>query len=135
MDFGSLNTKIGAEKGAFMQLKHPAFGTLLWDGEGKDRVPVGINVRGTESKTVQDRLKELQQDKMSKKSKIDTERAGMEFACSLVIDWTGIDRDGSPVPATDENIKWFFGLSDSFVEQVLDFAQDRASFFKVDAES
>lgn len=128
MDFSALNTKVPAEKGAFLHLKHPALGTLLWDGEGADRKKVGVYVRGIESKTVQDRIKRTQKEKLDG---VDgAEEAGRAFAVSLIVSFDGVERDGKPLPATDEGIQWFFDQSDGFVEQVLKFAQDRASFFK-----
>jgi len=122
MDFATLDTKTPAEAGAFLHLRHPALGHLLYDGEK----PVGLMVRGTESKTAQDRLKAVQRDRM----KGDKEGDGLAFVCSLVIGFQGVERDGKAVDATDANVRWFFGLSDGFVEQVVTFASDRASFFK-----
>lgn len=130
MDFSALNTKAAAEKGAFLHLKHPALKTLLWDGEGKDRQAVGVTLRGMESKTVQDRLKRLQKDRMTDGKPADPED-GLDFVVSLVIGFTGCDRDGVPLDAKNEDdVRWFFGLSDGLVEQVIEFARERANFFK-----
>ena len=124
MDFSTLDTKKAAEKGAFLHLQHPALGHLLWDGEGDSRKPVGVYVRGMESKTVQDTLKRLQSDKL----RGDDDGDDLAFVASLVIGFSGADRDGRPLTA--EDARWFFGLSVGFVEQVVAFAKDRASFFK-----
>ena len=123
MDFSALDTKKAAEKGAFLHLKHPALGHLLWDGDDKTR-PIGVFVRGMESRTVQDTLKRLQADKM----KGDDAGDDLDFVASLIISFTGAERDG--VPMTADDAKWFFGLSVGFVEQVVTFAKDRASFFR-----
>lgn len=127
MEFSTMNTKTQAEKGAFLHLKHPALDYLLWDGEGDKKKKVGVMVRGTESKTVQDRLKAVNKERLTNPD--DDSKAGLDFVVSLVFELIGIDRDGKPAASTDENIRWFFQLSDGFVEQVLEFAKKRASFF------
>jgi hypothetical protein len=124
MDFAALDTKKAAEKGAFLHLKHPALGNLLWDGEGDDRKPIGVYVRGMESRTVQDTLKRIEADRLKGESDGDD----LSFVASLIIGFTGAERDGKPLTA--EDAKWFFGLSVGFVEQVVSFAKDRASFFR-----
>jgi hypothetical protein len=130
MDFSALNTKAAAEKGAFLHLKHPAFKTPLWDGEGKDRTAVGVTLRGLESKTVQDRVKRLQKERMADGSPTDA-GDGLDFVVSLVIGFTGCDREGVPLDGkSEDDVRWFFGLSDGLVEQVIEFARERANFFK-----
>lgn len=127
MDFAALNTKAAAEKGAFLHLRHPATKALLWDGEGATRIAVGVTVRGTESKTVQAVLKRLQKDRMDAGDADD----GLAYVVALVMGFTGIHRDGVLLcDATDNDARWFFGLSDGFIEQVTEFARDGASFFK-----
>jgi hypothetical protein len=125
MDFATLDTKSAAEKGAFLHLRHPVYGHPLMDGE----TAVGVTVRGTESKVVQDRLKS------SAKARLDgdADQSALDFVCALVIEFHGVERDGETLTADDA--AWFFGLSDSFVEQVIEFAKDRASFFKVASAS
>ena len=74
MDFNALNTKDAAENGAFLHLKHPSLGHLLyntddplapWDGIGDEPQKVGVMVRGTESKTVKEQARAFARDRMT----------------------------------------------------------------------
>lgn len=121
MDIAALNTKTGAEKGAFLHLCHPAYGTPLLDDDDK---PVGLYVRGNEAPSVQKKLKAMQRGGMA-----GAEQTGLEYVCALVIDVQGLDRDGKPLSASRADLEWLFDQSDSFVEQVIAFARDRANFF------
>ena len=136
MDFKKLNTKAGAAKGAFLHLTHPALGHHLYTGEGADAdgvliekskaIAVGCHVVGLESERARERAKKIQRSKL----KGDDEENGLDFICSLVVDFVGIEQDGKPMVATDENKRAFFMESDALAEQVLEFAKDRANFFK-----
>jgi len=139
MDFATLDTKTSAEKGARLHLRHPAIQHLLYTGDGcdidgqwinkkKKGEAVGVVVRGTESKSVQDRLKILQKQKVKGEDEIGEESA-LEFVCSLVIGFFGLERDGKPIEANDDNKRLFFEMSDGLVEQVVDFSKERANFF------
>lgn len=123
MDFSNLNTRAPAEVGAFCHFRHPATGRQMMD-DGK---PVGAMVRGLESKSVTDAVK------ASSKAGLTGEDAGMTMAAALIISFVNVERDGKPLPATEEGIRWLFDLSGSFEEQILAFARDRANFF--DAKS
>jgi hypothetical protein len=142
MDFTTLNTKNDAEAGAFLHLKHPVLGHKLYEGEGatktgewtdKTKSPdaVGVMVRGTESKSVQDRVKKLRKAKLKGDDAAEPdEETGLSFVCSLVIGFKGLTKDGKPMEATDENKRAFFEQSDNLVEQVMTFAQERSNFFR-----
>lgn len=127
MDISTLNTKTGAEKGAFMQLAHPAFGTPLTDENDE---PVGLFVRGNDAPSVQKKLKAMQKASMS-----GGEQTGLEYVCSLVVGVKGLDRDGRPLTTSREDLEFLFGQSDAFVEQVATFARDRANFFGATASA
>lgn len=136
MDFSTLNTKSGASKGAFLHLKHPALGHKLYTGEGADQdgmltdkakaSPVGCHVMGLESERVRERAKAIQKMRLEG----DDEENGLEFICSLVTEIVGFEKDGKPMQTTEENKRAVFQQSDGLVEQVLNFAKDRANFFK-----
>ena len=141
MDFSKLETKIGAEKGAELHLRHPALGHLLYTGKGADEngklidakqepQKVFVMVRGTESPTVQAQARDLQAS-ILKNGGISNEdkEIGLAFASSLVISMHGIEKEGKPMEATEENKRDFFLQSDGLVEQVVKFAQNRANFF------
>lgn len=123
MDFSTLDTKTPAERGAFLHLRHPATGELLYDASKK---PIGMMVRGLESKTAQDHIKRLEKSRMKGAS---TEDTGFGVVSSLVMGFVGVDRAGAPLTIDTDDLHWFFGLSDNFVDQVMSFARDRASFF------
>lgn len=142
MDFTSLNTKKGAAKGAFLHLKHPALGHKLYTGEGASGLgelvdadkadKVGVSVLGMESERVRNRAKEISRKRMKDGENEATDEDGVIFVCSLVTEFHGIEKDGKPMAATEENKRAFFEQSDALVEQVLNFAQDRANFFKAE---
>jgi hypothetical protein len=145
MDFNSFNTKTGAEIGAKLHLRHPVLGHYLYSGDGADHLgrwkdkekspgAVCVIVRGTESKTVQDRLKQLSTNEMTGDAQKDENR-GLDFVCSLVIGFENIERDGEPMLPTEGNKRIFFEQSDSLVEQVIAFARDRTNFFSDAATS
>lgn len=122
MDFVAIDMKKASDTGAFLHLRHPSTGKLLYsDGE-----PVGVHVRGKESPAVQSRVKSAQRRRVTNDS---DEDFGLGYLVSLVIGFENIERDGKPLEPTDESIRWFFGRSDAFGEQVLAFSQDRANFF------
>lgn len=73
MDFTQLDTKKAAERGAFLHLKHPALGHLLyatetplepWNGVGEEPEKIGVTVRGTESETVKGEARDLAKQRM-----------------------------------------------------------------------
>lgn len=142
MELNKLDVKSAEEEGAFLHLTHPSGKFPMYTGKGadeygflfdenKDHEPVGVMVRGIESPTVKDTAKGIERRKMRKKrGQVNEEKDGLDFACSLVIEFRGIFRDGEPLEATDENKREFFEKSDKLVRQVLDFAQEGGNFFK-----
>jgi hypothetical protein len=123
MDFSKLETRGASEVGAFLHLVHPAHKTRLFDAAGE---PVGIYLRGTESTTV----RKLARKAAKRAAQSTDDDVGHDFLAALVIRFVGVERDGKLLGTDDADIRWFFGLSDSFGEQVLTFAQDRANFFE-----
>jgi len=141
MKLTSLETKTGASKGAFLHLRHPALGHLLYTGEGADEVgravdktkaeKVGCDVLGMESERVREKAREIQRRKMKDPDDAEAEEQGLEFVASLVTGFHGLfDGDGKPLPATPEGKRQFFEMSDDLVNQVMKFAGERANFWK-----
>lgn len=145
MDVSKLNTKIGAAKGAFLHLKHPALGHKLWTGEGADEEgratdrmkaeKVGLKIVGFESERIRQRAKKLNEEKLKRKDDgvedADAEEEGLDFLASLVTDVCGLTRaDGTPLKPVKEDLRYLFDQSDDFGQQVLAFAQNRANFYK-----
>lgn len=146
MDFTKLDTKTGATKGAFLHLRHPALGHRLYTGEGATEIgeladeekatAVGCHVVGLESEQVKARARRISAEKLKRKDagKPDPEQVdedALEFVCSLVTGFVGVERDGKPMDATDANKRAFFEMSNGLVEQVISFASDRANFFGI----
>lgn len=139
MKLTNLETKTGAGKGAFLHLKHPALGHYLYTGKGaddlgrkveKDAQAVGVHVLGMESERVREQAKTIKSRKL--KGDDDAEEAGIEFVSTLITEFVGIeDADGNSLKATDEAKREFLSQSDGLLEQILDFAGDRANFWRV----
>ncbi len=144
MDLSTLNTAGPAERGSALHLKHPALGHLLYTGDGASEMgelideskaePVLVFVRGIESKSAREFARALHQARMKLDEKRPSdlaaiEKIGLDFAVSLVVGFSGLERDGKPLEATEENIRAFLSASDEIVSQVTEFAQDKRNFF------
>ena len=140
MDFTKLNTKESAERGAWLHLHHPSGDYPLYTGEGaddfgrlvdasKDHKPVRVRIRGHESQTFRSAMHRINADKIADMSPAEAEKITKEVACALVIEFDGIEKDGSPMEATHENLMAFFSQSDALVMQVIDFAKEARNFF------
>lgn len=140
MDFGKFDSRAAAEQGRDLQLKHPAAGELIFDGDA----PCIVVVRGTESRDAQKALAKIRKIKMqadgegSETDEISLEDMHsrlVETATPLVVGFKNINRGDKPAKAPDD-IEWFLNLQlingvegeKSFVEQVVDFATKRANF-------
>ena len=140
MDFGKFDSRAAAEQGRDLQLKHPATGELIFDGDA----PCIVIVRGTESRDAQKALAKIRKMKMQADGESsDTDEISLEdmhsrlveTATPLVVGFKNINRGDKPAKAPDD-IEWFLNLQlingvegeKSFVEQVVDFATKRANF-------
>jgi hypothetical protein len=121
LDFSKLNTRAAADEGAFLHLRHPVTNAFLYTEKGD---AVGCMVRGTEGATVQKMVADLM-----KRPKLDDVQRGLALVSSLVISFVNVQYDGRALTDSQADKELFFGLSESFVEQVLEFAKDRANFF------
>lgn len=124
MDFASFNTREGAEEGRFLHLRHLETGDLLWDGEGDARKPVGIVLRGIESKAVLEAINASQR-RAAKGGEGDKD---MATAQAMVMEFRNIERDGKPLTTSAADLEWFFGLSSGLVRQVVEFASKPGNF-------
>ena len=153
MDFAKLDTKTPAENGAFLHLRHPSLGHLLYNGKGcdehndwkdkkKDASKVGVIVRGVESESVQNHAKKLDAQRIKntngkrkapggevERTAEEIEQEALDFCVSLVVGFVGFEKDGKEIVA-DENTKYaFFTSSNNLIEQVVDFAKDHQFAF------
>lgn len=134
MDFSKINTRLDAERGAWLQLTHPQLGHPLYTGVGADDLgrlvdpekphqKCELKVKGVESEVIRNRLKNMQGKNV--KDKEDD-----EFVASMVTDVRGIENGERQLEATISDMEWLFGRSASFKGQVLQFALDGANFFR-----
>jgi len=153
MEFANLDTKTPAEAGSFLHLRHPSLGHLLYNGDGCDKhnqwidikkpaEKVGVIVRGIESESVQNLAKSISANRMKNangkrkgpggevnQTLEEEEQEATDFCVSMVINFVGINRDGKPLEANDENKRAFFGSSDDLIKQVADFAKNHRYVF------
>jgi hypothetical protein len=122
MDFSTLNTRKAAAQGAFLHLLHPGTGKAMFTDAGE---AIGLTVIGTESDAVRNAVRQAQRNRVK-----DATEKGEDFLVSLVTGFHHIVRDGVTLDCTPENVRWILDLSDSFGEQILAFASDRANFFR-----
>ena len=117
-----------------MHLKHPITGAGLFTkkSDGKDDLtkPCTVIVRGAEADSVQKKLKAIRKRALKTKNSGQDEERGMEFVSSLVIGFENLEIGGKKLTGEPSDVTAFFDLSDSFVEQVLEFTRDRENFFQ-----
>jgi hypothetical protein len=144
MKLSALNTKAGAENGAWLHLRHPVkeYNHLLYEGPGADEYgrlidaekehrPVRLLVRGAESETVRAERHAIEAERLDGKV-ITAEEEGLRLVCSMVIEFQGLmDSTGAPLKADDKTKREFFDQSDGLVVQVVDFARQGANFFEM----
>ena len=146
MDFQQFNAKVGADDGRVLHLPHIQTGEPLWhiDKSDPDNIitePVGITVRGIESKTVLAALASRNRKNIgvaiSANDQADDQdaAAAKAVAKAIVIEFHHIERDGRPLTTSEEDIEWFFNLSASFVKEVRHFAADAGNFLAVEKPS
>lgn len=132
IDFNTLDLTAQGEAGYTLQLLHPKNQTEL---EG-----VTIKIRGDKSRTVQQferkRLNELQNKERVLKGKNkemtftteELERMAIEAAVVRVINWSGINENGEPVPFNEENATYMFEKFSWMRDQVREAAEDLDNF-------
>lgn len=150
MDFTNFDAVKAATGGAWMHVKHPASGNLLY-GTGADGTkdvdkPCRIKVLGSEAPSAQTTLRKLQKarardDQAKIKSQTEIHQELCDIATPLITEFENIDRGDRA--ATVDDIAWFLNLQitngqadeKSFAEQTVEFAFKRASFLGNDPQS
>lgn len=130
MDFTKFNTKEAAEQGRFLHLRHFRTGEFLYDEVDGKQERVGITLRGLESKTVQDAVKEYRRRAMA--GEIAPDREETAIAQAVVIEFHNIHRGDDLLTTSADDIKWFFDQSSEFVQAVVDFARTTGNFLAAD---
>lgn len=129
MKLSELDTKSGANHGAWLHLKRPD-GELHYSPDGK--TPTRVKVHGMECDAV--KRERIKRDRANAFHNVDNyitqEEFGDNVLASLIIDFEGIeDDDGNPLEPTMNNKRKFINLSEDINRQVLAFARDRTNFF------
>jgi hypothetical protein len=147
MDFDKFDARAAATAGAFLHLKHPSTGELIWADPvakgGADSQPCRVQMIGLESPQAQAALREIQKRKMTAVKKKDGEETRfftdlhaelVEAVKPLIIGFENIDRGKTPAGLAD--VEWFLNLQTlngseteiSFAEQISNFARKRSNF-------
>jgi hypothetical protein len=124
MDFGKLNATEYADKGAVLNVLHPAT---------REPLPgVTITLLGQDSKVYKARLSKMRQSFSGSNKKLDISKIEDEAAnnrVAVTIAWEGVEENGKPLECTPENVRYMYEKYDWLVEQVDRFVSDRANFF------
>lgn len=127
MDLKNLDYRAAQSNGAFLHLRHPATGDLMWEGAEVEGNEVGVYVKGVEDPKAQRLARIIQADNF--KNDRERENAGLDYAYHLVCGFKNLTRDGELLDHQDpKDLKAFFDLTDDFVHQIMEFAQVRANF-------
>lgn len=123
IDLNDLDLSAAAERGYEFELRHP--GT---------QAPLGmfVTVQGEDSDTYQAELRAMQQRRLTGRQAPRTVEQIDEQALDLLvlatIGWRGIQRDGSELPCTPENVRAVYRKFRWVREQVDAAVGDRANF-------
>lgn len=136
MDFTQYDSRAAAENGAWLHMRNPATGELLYD-DGK---PCMVKVQGSESRKV---IKAMGAALKVRKPTVladieDNVAQNMADVRAQVMAFDNIDRGSKPAVVPDD-VDWFLGLGIpvgmpaaasqfSFAEQIAEFARDRTSY-------
>lgn len=148
MDFSNFDSRKGAERASKLHLRHPSTGNPLYN---EDETPCVVLVVGTESRKVQDAIRQMRRNKVQtptgKKnakpaednrtmSEVHAELA--ETAAPLIVGFEGIYRGDEPLTDSEDDKLWFLNLQTingkgddgqlSFLEQVLAHSGDRDNY-------
>jgi len=124
MDFTKLNATEYANKGADLQVLHPATNEPL-DG-------VIITLLGEDSAEYKKRIAEARRKMSTSKKRFsiaDAEAEAMENRIAVTVGWEGISEAGKELECTPENVRYMYEKYGWLVEQVDKFVMDRANFF------
>lgn len=143
MDFNSFDSRKRGATGAWLHLKHPSSGALLYADNDHDR-PCRVRVMGNEAPAAQEAFARIQKAKAKEAAAVKDKAAPtrspaevhqdlVDLALPLILGFENIDNGSAP--ATAEDAVWFLNLQitngqadeQSFAEQVVAFGFKRAS--------
>lgn len=140
MDFTKFDSRAAAEVAGRLHLTHPATGELLFADKAQEK-PCIVLVRGSESRSAQAALRAVRNAKLSGPKKAETgqtledvHQAMVDGAKPLIVGFENVARGEAAATAADA--EWFLNLQlingregeKTFVEQVIEFATDRANY-------
>ena len=135
MDFAQFDSRTGSTIPRPMQVKHPVTGKPMFDNEaeptGPNDKPCRVLVLGVEGQAVMAAIRAVRAEPGDK----DNVERLIQYATPLVAGFENINRGDKPAIVPDD-VSWFLRLQvpnsnprqRSFVEQVGDFAADRANY-------
>lgn len=138
MNFGQFDSRGAAETGAWMQVNNPVTGVPIFDGDK----PCRVLVAGMEGRAVIKKLTKI--SKTFKRTDLTEVEANLKDrraeASALILEFENIENaKGEPLDASKPaDVDWFLDLGAAvgnpdprqrtFVQQINDFAADRANF-------
>lgn len=139
MDFTQFDSRAGAENGAWLHLRSPATGELLWDND----MPCLAQVRGMESRVAIAGFTSSLRAKKPRGSIADIEENNnqkLREAEILIMGFDNVSRGARLLTTSADDLKWFLELGipvghpdgldqqqRTFAEQIIEFARDRTN--------
>lgn len=135
MDLSKFNMSVMAERGADLELEHPATGETLMQDDGE--TPVTITLLGQDSKAWRNKNREYQQKRIAalakrRKKTIDytvSDEDACEMLAECTIGWAGIEEEGETLEFSKDAAFDLYMKYPWIREQCDEFIGDRANFF------
>lgn len=131
MKFGQFDTKQAGSEGRLWHLRHLGTKQFLFEeiqvpGGGVKQEPVGVLLRSIASKEVQEAV--LENKRKTAKGE-GGEDGNLAVAKALVVGFQHVhDQDGRLLTNSKEDLDWFFGLDQTFIQGALAFASEPGNF-------
>lgn len=120
MDLSTFDLKADSEKGARLELFHPA----LWTPLG-----VFIHVLGPDSERARQAQADIFRDVGSNLSQDQLKERSARYAAKLTVSWDGVEWEGKPLEFSFDNAVMIYTKQEWVRQQVDKFQADRANFF------
>jgi hypothetical protein len=138
-DLNALDTVKAAEEGFVLEVRHPATGAVLSNGDGTS---VTLTLGGMDSrraKTVErgalNRRLKQNSGRRSTVTAEDIEADALEVLAAITLGWSGFIVDGAAIECTPENAKRVYRQWPWLREQAQAAAEDRSNFLKASPQS
>lgn len=139
-DLSALDTVQAAEAGAPMEVKHPATGEVLSNGDGR---AVTVVLAGEDSErarrarraVLNRRLRQQRRRRDGEVTAEELEQDEFEVLAACTISWSGFELGGRDLACNPENAKQLYLQFPWLQEQADAFRRDRANFLKASPTS